>query len=120
MDNSSRRRTILHRVVLALSIAAPAQLAAQNTKSCHIRCAAFSFWTEVHRSHVADHPRVRDLTTGAITRLPSSLPKAGDELPKWERVFLDNAKRCLGGNWTGSANSATSLEKWRHGRNVLE
>ncbi len=69
MNNSHRA---ISGLVLALSIAAPARVNAQNKKSCHILCApAFSIWTELHRSHVADHPRVQSLTTGAITRLPS-------------------------------------------------
>ncbi|HZE09695.1 MAG TPA: hypothetical protein VE110_13160 [Gemmatimonadaceae bacterium] len=93
MNNS--HRTICYLVVFALSVATPVHLQAQNKKSCHILCApAFSVWTELHRSHIADHPRVQSLTTGAITRLPSKnnllllfLTSIPTQLPRLSLLF---------------------------------
>jgi hypothetical protein len=93
MNNSHRTTSCL--AVLALSVAIPAQLTAQQKKSCHILCApAFSVWTELHRSHVADHPRVQSLTTGAVTRLPSKnnlmlvfLTSIPTQLPRLSLLF---------------------------------
>jgi hypothetical protein len=81
--------------MFALSIATPAQPKAQKKKACHILCApAFSVWTELHRSHVADNPRVRSLTTGVVTRLPSKnnllllfLTSIPTQLPRLSLLF---------------------------------
>lgn len=92
MTNS--HRTICCFVVFALT-SAPAHLKAQSKKSCHILCApAFSLRTELHRSHVADHRRVQNLTTGGIARLPSKnnpmllfLTSIATQLPRVALLF---------------------------------
>ncbi len=59
-------------LVIASLLAVPAHLGAQSGNSCHILCApSFSVWPELHRSHIFNSPRVRDLATGAVTRLES-------------------------------------------------
>ena len=57
-------------VLVLTSLAMPRTARAQKQdKTCHIICAqAFSIWPEIHRSHVGDHPRVKNHQTGAVTR----------------------------------------------------
>lgn len=60
-------------MLMLIAVAMPRTGRAQKKdKTCHILCApAFTIWPELHRSHVGDHPRVRNLQTDAVTRLES-------------------------------------------------
>jgi hypothetical protein len=89
---------LLATCTFALSFASPASLSAQSSKSCHVLCApSFAIWPELHRSHLFDHPRVRNLSTGAVTELPSKnnllllfLVSVPTELPRFSLMFNVN------------------------------
>ncbi|HEX2693392.1 MAG TPA: hypothetical protein VHL12_04960 [Gemmatimonadaceae bacterium] len=99
MSNCLTRREIaLATTACALLLASPASAGAQSKKSCHILCApSFAIWPELHRSHLFNHPRVRNLSTGAVTELPSKnnllllfLVSVPTELPRFSLLFNVN------------------------------
>jgi hypothetical protein len=92
------RDALLSATACALLLASPSSLAAQSKKSCNVLCApTFSILPELHRSHLFNHPRVRNLSTGAVTELPSKnnllllfLVSVPTELPRLSLMFNVN------------------------------
>jgi hypothetical protein len=99
MPNYLRRREIvLATIASALLLTSPTTLRAQSKKSCHVLCApTFAIWPELHRSHLFNHPRVRNLSTGVVTELPSKnnlllvfLVSVPTQLPRFSLMFNVN------------------------------
>jgi hypothetical protein len=94
----TRREVLLAAIAAAFLLASPVTAAAQSKKSCHVLCApTFAIWPELHRSHLFNHPRVRNLSTGAVTELPSKnnllllfLVSVPTQLPRFSLLFNVN------------------------------
>jgi hypothetical protein len=97
-NDLGKRASLLATIAFTLIASAPATLRAQSKKDCHILCApTFAIWPEVHRSHLFNHPRVRNLSTGAVTELPSKnnllllfLVSVPTQLPRFSLLFNVN------------------------------